>query len=67
MLDRYGFDVVYERYCGFYRSVESIAYTILVLRHQWPSVYRLMKRAALTRRGLYMNMYDIVYVIACKR
>ena len=67
LLDHYGFDVVYTRYCGFYRSIDNIAYNILVLRHEQPRLYKLLKQLKLTEFDFYLNLYDIMYVIACKR
>lgn len=67
LLGQHEFDVIYNRYCGFYRSVDNIAYNVLVLRHQRPSLYRLLKRSLLTKWDCYLNLYDILYVIARKR
>lgn len=66
MLKNYGFEVVYNRYCGFYRSVDNIAYNILVLRQQQPKLYKLLKQLRLTDFDFYLNLYDIMYVIARK-
>lgn len=67
MLNNYRFDVIYNRYCGFYRSVDNVAYNIFVLRQKQPRLYNLMKRLRLTDFDFYLNMYDIMYVIARKR
>lgn len=67
MLNNYGFDVVYNQYCGFYRSVDNIAYNIFVLRHKQPKLYKLLKSLRLTELDFYLNLYDIMYVIAKKR
>jgi SAM-dependent methyltransferase len=67
LLDNYGFEVVYNRYCGFYRSLGNVAYNILVLRQQRPRLYRLLERTGLTKFGFYLNLYDIMYVIARRR
>ncbi len=67
LLDRCGFDAVYSRYCGFSRSVDNIAYNILVLRKQRQRLYDLLKKSGLTRLDFYLNVYDIMYVIARKR
>lgn len=66
MLNNYGFDVVYNQYCGFYRSVDNIAYNIFVLRHKQPKLYKLLKSLRLTELDFYLNLYDIMYVIAKK-
>jgi 2-polyprenyl-3-methyl-5-hydroxy-6-metoxy-1,4-benzoquinol methylase len=67
MLNKYGFDVVYRRYCGFFRSVDNIAYNIFVLRKKMPRIYDAFRKMGITGFNLYMNLYDIVYVIARKR
>lgn len=67
MLNNYGFDVVYNRYCGFYRSVDNIAYNIFMLRQNNPKMYHWLKRLRLTDWYFYLNLYDIMYVIASKR
>jgi SAM-dependent methyltransferase len=67
LLARYDFEVVYNRYCGFYRSLGNVAYNILVLRQQRPRLYRALARTGLTKLGFYLNLYDIMYVIARRR
>ncbi len=67
LLERHGFEVVYNRYCGFYRSFGNVAYNILVLRQQRPRLFRQLERTGLTKFGFYLNLYDIMYVIARRR
>jgi len=67
MLDRYGFDVIYNRYCGFYRSFDNAAHNVLLLRHHRPRLYSFLQRVGLTRHGFYLNLYDAMYVIARRR
>jgi SAM-dependent methyltransferase len=67
MLSKYGFEVIYQRYCGFYRSLDNVLYNIVVLRHQRPGVYNVLKKSGLTKMSFYLNLYDIMYVIARKR
>ena len=67
MLDKYGFDVVYERYCGFYRSVDGMAWGVLALRAGLPSVHRALRRLGLLAWDSYLNLFDIMYVIARRR
>jgi SAM-dependent methyltransferase len=67
LLDRLGFDVVYERYAGFYRSVDLVAYNLFVLRYRMPWLYRALKALRLTKLDFYLNMYDILYVVARRR
>lgn len=67
ILNKYDFDVIYKRYCGFHRSVDNVMYNILVLRYKQPGLYKLLKKLKLTSFDFYLNMYDIVYIIARKR
>lgn len=67
VLDNYGFDVIYNRYCGFYRSINTAAYTLLVLRNKWSLLYSLLRKTGLTSFDFYSNLYDIMYVIARRR
>lgn len=67
LLERCGFELIYNRYCGFYRSLGNVAYNILVLRQKRPRVYRALEKTGLTGLGFYLNLYDIMYVIARRR
>jgi hypothetical protein len=64
LLERCGFEVIYNRYCGFFRSIGNVAYNILVLRCRRPWLFRQVQRTGLTSLGFYLNLYDITYVIA---
>lgn len=64
LLEQNGFEVLYNKYCGFYRSIDNIAYNIFVLRKKRESVYRLLKKLRITDVYLYMNLFDIMHVIA---
>lgn len=67
MLDNYGYDVIYSRYCGSYRSLSNVAHNILVLRQRRQKLYELLERTGILRFDVYLNLYDIIYVIARKR
>jgi predicted TPR repeat methyltransferase len=67
LLERHGFKVVYNRYCGFYRSFGNVVYNILVLRRKRPWLFRQLERIGLANWGFYLNLYDIMYVIARRR
>ena len=67
VLDNNGFDTIYNRYCGFYRSIDNIAYNTLVLRKRWPWLYGLLCKIGVTRIDIYLNLYDIMYVVARRR
>jgi SAM-dependent methyltransferase len=67
LLENYGFDVISSGHCGFYRSLDNIAYNILVLRKKREGLYALLKKSGFTRLQCYLNLYDIMYVIARRR
>lgn len=67
MLSRSNFDVVYQEHCGFYRSFDNAFHNLFVLRCQLPVLYRLVQKLGLARWSFYLNLYDIMYVIAKKR
>ena len=67
LLNDHGFDVVYNRYCGFYRGAGNVAYIILSLRHNQRRLFDWLRRAHLLNWGFYLNVYDIMYVIARRR
>jgi SAM-dependent methyltransferase len=67
LLARYGFEVQYSGYVGCYRSMDTIAYIILALKHNKASLYRKLRATGLLSWSLYSNLYDIMYVIARKR
>ena len=67
MLDRFGFDVVYARHCGFYRSLRSMAYGVFVQKHGDTRALDLLNRLGVGGWPLYLNFYDIMYVIGRKR
>ena len=67
LLERHGFEVVYNRHCGFWRSFGNVAYNVLVLRQNRPRLFKPVEWAGLARLGFYLNLYDIMYVIARRR
>ena len=67
LLNAHGFDVIYNRYCGFFRSARNVAYNVLVLRHGKREMFDWLQKAGLLNWGFYLNLYDIMYVIARKR
>jgi SAM-dependent methyltransferase len=59
-----GFEVIYNRYCGYYRSANNVAYIILTQHHDYQTLFNLLQRSKLLNWGFYLNVYDIMYVIA---
>jgi SAM-dependent methyltransferase len=67
LLDRHGFEPVYDRSCGFYRGADFTAYNLLVLRWKLPRLYALVKKLRLTGFDFYLDLFDIRYVVARRR
>ena len=67
LLERHGFTVAYAGYDGMYRSVDTMAYILLNIKQSRPRVYGALKKAGLLNWNLYLNLYDIVYMIATKK
>jgi len=67
LLDENGFDIVYNRYCGFYRSLGMAAHGARILNKSMPRLNTFLKRSGLDRCNFYLNLYDIMYVVARKR
>jgi hypothetical protein len=67
LFNRYGFDV---RYCGFdgaYRSLDMITGILFKVRRNRPEIYEALKKTGLLKFDLYLNLFDIVYMIGEKR
>ncbi len=67
LLDDNGFDVVYQRYCGFSRSVRNVLHNILVLRYGRARLYEFLQKRSVTNVSFYLNLFDVLYVIARRR
>lgn len=67
ILDDSGFEIIFNRYCGSYRSIGNIAHNIFVSRKKWVWLHTLMLKSGLTSLDFYLNLYDIMYVIARRR
>jgi len=67
LLERHGFTIAYAGYDGMYRSVDTMAYILLNIKRSRPGIYRALKRSRVLDWNLYLNLYDIVYMIATKK
>lgn len=64
LLRNYGFRVLYCGSDGMFRSLDTIAYIVLNIKHHQPKVYSALKRLGLLNWNVYLNLYDIMFVIA---
>ena len=51
---------------GMYRRVDTMAYIILCLKYNRPDVYSRLRKTRLLNWDLYLNLGDIVFVVAEK-
>lgn len=67
LLEKYGFQVRLATYDGMYRSLEMISYIVLCKRHQQAGIHCALKRLGVLDFDVYLNLRDIVFLIAEKR
>jgi hypothetical protein len=64
-LRRYGFEVVRLRHVGIGRSVGQIVYSLTSLGREAASpIYKFCVRSGLARLRLWMNIMDLMMVVA---
>lgn len=66
LLSKYHLNPVYTSYVGHHRSFDNVFYGILVLIYKKERIYNLLKKMGLTKGSFYLNLYDIIYVVAKK-
>jgi hypothetical protein len=67
LLNRNGLEVRCMENEGVYRRVDTMAYIILCLKQNRPALYSSLKKTGLLNWDLYLNLGDIVFVVAEKR
>jgi SAM-dependent methyltransferase len=68
LLGRYGFTVVHVSHPGFYRSSEAMLRWFLSrFRRPGERLYRRLQGARWLRWSIYLNLYDIMFLIAQKQ
>jgi 2-polyprenyl-3-methyl-5-hydroxy-6-metoxy-1,4-benzoquinol methylase len=67
LLNKHGFTLCYSGSDGMFRSVDTMAYIILNIKHKYPKVYAALKRSRLLNWNIYLNFYDIMFLIGEKR
>jgi len=66
LLCRYGFVIREIATEGVYRSVDTMAYIILCLKSEHPGIYARLRKMGLLNWNLYLDLRDIVFVVAEK-
>lgn len=67
LFEKYGYEVVYSRHCGVYRSLDNIVWTVVEAKGRVPGLYRAMKKSGILDWSVYLNLFDILYVIGRKK
>jgi hypothetical protein len=67
LLDRCGFRVVHVEYSGVYRSARGMVHNLVSLGWRAPRLGAWLGRAVPARLDVYMNLYDIMYIVAERR
>jgi SAM-dependent methyltransferase len=68
LLAKNGLEVVHGEHCGYSRSAQQMLYSLMLLRRQTPhrkKLYEFVK--PLFSFSLYINLFDIMFVIARKK
>ncbi len=68
LLTAQGLEVIHFEHCGYYRSVQQILYSLLVLNHETSGrkkLYKFLK--SIFGFSVYLNLFDIMFVIARKK
>ena len=66
LLANYGFTVRYAGYDGVYRSLDTVAFTILTIKHRQQKLYGVLKKMGLLKGTGYLNLFDILFLVAVK-
>jgi 2-polyprenyl-3-methyl-5-hydroxy-6-metoxy-1,4-benzoquinol methylase len=66
LLHRYGFEIKFIGSEGMYRSVDTMAYIVLCLRHNLSGLYSCLRKTNLLNWDLYLDLGDIIFVVAEK-
>lgn len=66
LLERHGFRVREIRSVGYYRSLDAILHRLLVLNKGkvYRAIYEFARRSGITNCSVYLNLYDIMLIIA---
>lgn len=67
LLDRCGFDVIHVEHCGVYRSLAGMLQNLVALRWQRPRLGAWLQRVTPKDLDMYLNLYDIMYIVAKRR
>jgi len=67
LVEKYGLSVRLLQYIGLNRTIDNMLYGIFVLIQKRPWIYNVFKKLGLNRGTLYLNLYDMVLIVAQKQ
>jgi SAM-dependent methyltransferase len=67
LLEKNGYEVIYGGYCGFYRSFDMALHRISLANPGGRWLYEMFRQSAFAGARFYLNLYDIMYIIARKK
>ena len=67
LLEQKGFDVLSISYCGYYRNFSFILNKISFFKKYFSFFLRLLKYLKLLNSDIYLNLYDIMIIVAKKK
>jgi 2-polyprenyl-3-methyl-5-hydroxy-6-metoxy-1,4-benzoquinol methylase len=67
LLQKNNFEVVYVSHPGLFRSLDMVAYIILVVHHNQKRLYNILKKLGILRLSIYVNTFDLIFIIGRKK
>lgn len=67
LLEQSGFTVVHVEYPGMYRSVGGMLHNVVSLQWGWRRLGEALRAMMPSRLDAYVNLYDIMYIVAERR
>ncbi len=67
ILKNNGFEIIYFKHCGYYRSLKFMLLSVKFINKNFNWLNRFFDIFPILNIGIYLNMYDIMYVIAKKQ
>jgi SAM-dependent methyltransferase len=67
LLEQHGYDVTYSGSDGMYRSLDTMASIMFRQKRRLPWLYDALKATGVLKYDLYLNLHDILFMIARKR
>ncbi len=66
LLEKYGFEIIHFEKVGSYRSLTQIVYSLFFIKNKNKNIFTYLEKKKLLDMDIYINIFDIMYVIARK-